>query len=167
MRIAALDLASLTGIAIGRPGEAPECRTEALGEPKNRGAALMRVVSTLIRDDGADELVIEAPVLKMGPKASADTLRILVGLAEIAKAAATYLRTPCVEIEVSTVRKHFLGFNPKGRDNAKRLVLGRCRALGWRVRNDNEADAAALLDCRLSQISAAHAVAGAPLFRGA
>ena len=167
MLVAALDLATSTGIALGEPGGAPVCRTESLGDPQHRGAALLRVVSTLIRESAPDEIVIEAPVLAMGATKSADALRVLVGLAEIAKAASIYLRTPAVEIDVRTVRRHFLGFNPKGREAAKRAVLARCRALGWRVRNDNEADAAALLDCRLSQICAAHAVAGAPLFRGA
>lgn len=165
MKVAALDLAAATGIAIGEPGAAPVFWTEKLGDPDHRGMALMRIVSELIRKRGVEGITIEAPVLKMGPKASADTLRSLIGLYAVADAAARYCGVKPVAGDVRTVRKHFLGYNPKGREEAKRAVKNRCRALGWDVRDDNQADACALLDWRLAQLSPAHAIRTTALFQ--
>ena len=165
MKIAALDLAASTGIAIGEPGAAPTFWTERLGDPDHRGMALMRIVAGLIRERGVEGIAIEAPILAMGPKASADTLRSLVGLYAVADAAARYCGVKPVSADVRTVRKHFLGYSPKGRQEAKDAVKNRCRALGWDVRDDNQADACALLDWRLAQLSPAHAVRTTALFQ--
>jgi hypothetical protein len=51
--------------------------------------------------------------------------------------------------ETRDVRLHFIGSNPK-RAKAKPLVMRQCRAMGWEVQDDNEADALAVSALRYS-----------------
>jgi hypothetical protein len=59
--------------------------------------------------------------------------------------------------QVQSIRKHFLGkaltskdypglTKDEARSEIKKVVMNRCRALGWAVDTDDEADACALLD---------------------
>lgn len=74
---------------------------------------------------------------------------------------------------IASIRRHFVGGHvtsaayghlpvaarkAAARKAGKAAVMNRCRALGWAVRNDNEADACALWDYAASRESHAHAV---------
>lgn len=164
--IVALDIASATGVAVGQAGSAPRAWVERLGTTDDeRFGNALRVVDRLIREHKPSLVAIEAPV--GGPRTS----HLLVGLVACVRGAC---RARGVKVEVypiASIRKHFIGGNVtsapykhlpeklrKGaaRKDAKRLVMARCAALGWPVRNDDEADACALWDfaCALNSRSA-------------
>lgn len=111
---------------------------------------------------GPDLVVIEAAV--GGPKSS----QFLVGLVACVQGQCADLGVPCEQHHLASIRKHFLGTNPSLRQFAgnraqqqkqvKALVMNRCRALGWKVEDDNAADAAALLDYAHSIRNPLHAL---------
>lgn len=178
--ILCFDLASVTGCAYGRPGTPPTTLSVDLGKGQAenlRFAKALRLVDGMIREHKPDLVVIEAPV--KGPRASP----FLIGLVAIVRACCAVRGVPVETYEIATVRKHFIGHNltsasfqhlPVNRRKAaarkeiKEAVIGQCRALGWDVKNDDEADAAALYDLACSRASRAHGVMTAgPLLRGA
>jgi Holliday junction resolvasome RuvABC endonuclease subunit len=156
--VAALDLGTVCGVAIGAPKGKPDWHTVRLGngEPRERFGQVFRLVSDLVAQRGVTEIVIEAPLIIANRVASTDALRFLVGATGVAHAAAHIAGVPSGEIAVATVRKHFLGYAPRGRDVAKKAVIDRCKLLGWAADTADAADALALLDCRLAQLSAHH-----------
>jgi len=147
MILLAFDLATDTGIAVGDSRGAPSCETERLGEAGDhhgaRFAQALRMTRRLITRWQPVVVAIEAP-LAAGQSTHgglmAKGLRgCILGVAHIHG-----LRV--VEYDVATIRKHFIGHGRLPRAEAKRAVLTRCKQLGWRVRNDNEADACAVWD---------------------
>jgi hypothetical protein len=61
------------------------------------------------------------------------------------------------------VRLHFIGCNPK-RAVAKPMVMRQCRAMGWAVEDDNEADALATWSYMCALIDPKLALTPTPLF---
>ena len=61
------------------------------------------------------------------------------------------------------VRMHFIGQNPKGHIG-KKLVMRQCRAMGWEVADDNEADSLAVWSYMCALIEPKLAMAPTPLF---
>lgn len=165
MKILALDLATITGAAVGCAGDTPHTWTVNLGvslpHPR-RYARALRMTRVCIEKHKPDLVVVEAAV--GGPKAS----QYLVGLLACVQGQCADLGVPCETHHLASVRKHFLGANPslkqfKGnraqqQKQVKALVLNRCRSLGWPVEDDNCADAAALWDYAQAVRNPVHAV---------
>ncbi len=65
--------------------------------------------------------------------------------------------------ETRLVRQHFIGANPP-RDVAKKLTKYQCGKMGWKVHDDNEADALAIWSYMCSLLEPKLAVLPMPLF---
>ena len=151
--VLAFDLATVTGVACGRPCEAPQAWSFRLtGDHAARFGELLRVTNRLIKERQPQHVVIEAPFVGPHPNVA----KLLYGLRAIVYATATLHSIPVEERKVAEIRKHFLGHGGGKRANAKALVMERCRLLGWPVRSDDEADAIALWSMRASEIDPEH-----------
>lgn len=80
------------------------------------------------------------------PMMNPDTLRRLLWFAGEIEAVAAELGIECREVTPAAVGKFFTGKArwPGGRIEKKRRTMDMCRAYGWEVTNDNEADALAM-----------------------
>lgn len=171
MNIVALDVATRCGVAVGRPQAAPRAWSEHLGETDDaRFAQALRLTDRLIREHRPEVVVVEAAI--GGEKAS----HLLIGLVACVRGACTARGVEVESANIGAARKHFIGQHitsastafrhlrsqsarkAAARKAAKEAVMNRCRALGWPVRNDDEADAVALWDYAASRRSHAHAV---------
>jgi hypothetical protein len=148
--ILALDLATMTGFAVGRVGEKPRFGTWRLKTSEDEHDRATRNLGCQLRDVFSfqlpDKLVYEAPMAssvmaRMGNSnnAAGDLLLMLAGA--VGGVCGPY-GVRMGKGNVQTVRKFFLG---KARpENPKRAVIVRCRELGFNVTDDNAADALAL-----------------------
>jgi len=173
--ILALDLATVTGWAIGVPGGEPVAGSHRIAEP---GAALGRFLAGY-SDWLADRitvlepcmLIFEAPILT-GHRTALDTARKLMCLAGVTELIAHRREIPCYEADTGEVTKHFTGrarYPGKSyqarRAAKKRSVMDQCAALGWRAADDNAADALALWTWAEFKLST-HRREMTPLLRG-
>ena len=148
--ILALDLASVTGWALGVPGEQPlhgSIRFAGVGASHEAIFAKAYCWMRGMCFEHAPGIVIwEAPMptsFSRG-RTTSDVTTILHGLPAVIGAAAYLCRVFDIrKAETRDVRLHFIGCNPK-RARAKPLVMRQCRAMGWEVQDDNEADALAV-----------------------
>jgi hypothetical protein len=154
--VLALDLASVSGWAIGEPGQQPvhgSIRFASIGASHEAIFASAYHWMGLQCDLCRPGLVIwEAPMptsFNRG-RTTSDVTTVLYGLPAIIGTVA-YLRGiyDIRKAETRDVRLHFIGSNPK-RAKAKPLVMRQCRAMGWEVQDDNEADALAVSALRYS-----------------
>jgi hypothetical protein len=149
--ILALDLATTTGWAIGRPDRTPRFNSFRIAKPGVERCNVYRSFRIWIEDFTRNHkpklIVYESPAspMIMQGHTNIDTIKRLIGLCE-------HLEEWCVgtgielrEASVGQVRAHFIGSNMK-RDAAKAATIARCHELGWDVSNDNEGDACALWD---------------------
>lgn len=144
MQILALDLATVTGVAIGEAGLKPE--TTVWRMPAGDGTEVGRFLASfetklLSALKGVDVLVFEAPFI--GPKMTDNmhTVRRLIGMAGICEKVAFDLNVPVYECTIPTVRKAFCGHGrPK---NPKAAVTNAARARGFTPHTHHEADALA------------------------
>lgn len=84
------------------------------------------------------------------------TARFLLGIGAIIEEVSwTCGEIPCWDCDVQSVRLHFLG---NGRAS-KADVWHRCAVLGWKPKNDDEADAGALWDFTRSTLQAGRVMA--------
>lgn len=93
-------------------------------------------------------IIIERPLTvhaHAGDKAkNADLAAALLGFVAVAECAAVRAGKVCVIESPATIRKHFVG---SGRPpDPKTAVMAQCSRLGWRVMDDNQADALATWD---------------------
>lgn len=152
--VLALDIATRTGVAFGSPGATPRCTTINFAKlaktPQARLVKVKEAAATLARLRPA-LVVYEAPI--GGQKVN----QALIGFAAIMEAEFASRGIPVLRANLRTVRKHFLGREPRKddfpgqpeawvRDEIKRLVVRRCRAIGYEVADDDQADAAAIWD---------------------
>ena len=159
--ILAFDLATTTGVAVGEPCGTPIALTYKLGksgEPHgHRFAACLRMAHELIAEHKPDLIALEAPVT--GRKERQAAPFVLMGLRGALLGMAAMRGVPVVDYPVSTIRKHFLGFNPTRKaGDPKAPVMARCKQLGWRFSNPDEADALALWDYACSKQRVDHAM---------
>lgn len=149
--ILALDVASKTGVAFGRPGEVPRLQTiDFRGEgelPGLYGRAVTWMATTL-RDDPPDMVVIERTVPPSGAFGATNhaTTMLTIGLFGIF---AGIVRCKGIRLELASIntwKKHFLGTAKLKRAEAKKAAIDRCHLLGWPVCDDNQADAAGIWD---------------------
>lgn len=151
MIVLALDLATKTGVAVGGAGQCPALFTENLGGANHaaRFYAAMVLAQTLIRQHRPDLVAIETPVVA-GVKGSADRILMTAGLRAAVLGVCHRHMVRWCDVNVLSVRKHFIGTAKLKRAEAKRAVVDECRRRGWPVRGDDEADAAAIWDYALA-----------------
>lgn len=154
MKIVALDVATQTGICVGRAGADPKAWSVDLGKGRSEDARfsnILRLTQGLIQTHEPDMIVVEAFV--GGPKASA----YLIGLVACVRGCAANRGIPVELVYPATARKHFIGKAMTGRDfpglkpakaklAIKKVVLDRCHLLGWDVPDLDAADAACAWD---------------------
>lgn len=145
--IIGLDLATTTGVAVGRAGEVPMCETKFLGEAGKSQAArfsqMLRLTKSLIEEHRPDLIAIEKPI-SAGPVGKEARVQMAFGLRGNVLAMANIMGVRCKEYAVQDVRQHFIGERNLPRAVAKEHVMARCGLIGWSVDNDNEGDAAAV-----------------------
>lgn len=171
--ILALDVATTSGWAYGRPGEVPRSGTirfAPAGSTNARvGCGALRWFTDFLKLNPVDAVFYEAPFdpRHMGGKTNFSTTRTLVGLPFL-------IDTMCEakgiarlrEVTVGDARKHFLGRGVRG-DKGKDEVQQRCAQLGWRFDSPDAADACAVWSFACAVIAPDASVATAPLFRPA
>jgi Holliday junction resolvasome RuvABC endonuclease subunit len=154
MIIAAFDIASVTGVAVGSSGGVPTCWSKDLGKGRSqdvRFSEMLRLAQGVLEAHKPDLVMIEAPI--GGKHASA----FLIGLAACARGVCANRGVKCESVAPSTVRRHFMGVAKTSRHfpgmsaakaklQIKREVLQRCQLLGWDVPDLDAADAAATWD---------------------
>lgn len=161
----ALDIAGSTGVAFGVAGETPRAISVDLGKRHSEAVRFSKMIGltkTLVEKHRPDLIVYEAPV--GGPKTS----HTLVGIAACFVGEATRLGFTPEKVAIASVRKHFLGKHlttahfpgmSKGqaRNEVKRALVARCNQLGWKVDDDDQADACAIWDYACSTKARAQA----------
>lgn len=172
MIILALDLATQTGVAIGGPGQKPFCTTVDLGKrlsDAERFSRAFRMVGFFVKKYQPQAIAIEGTV------GGRNRSEFLTGLIACVKCAAFLNGVPVEDHNIGAVRSHFCGRHitsqaaefrhlpaksrkTAARGAAKAAVMAKCRMLGWTVLDDNQGDAAALLDLALSKRSRSHQV---------
>jgi hypothetical protein len=185
--ILALDLATVTGFAIGRADGSPRLGTWRLGASGatrgERGLKLLRELNDLFKIERPDRIVYEAP---MTPRVMVDIgtkpehAILLLGLCMVVETVATsrgiYQVGPA---NVQDAREHFCGkrtfaagYDPlrkrkiPSRDMAKAAVIAQCRVMGWNVDGDDQADAACLWSYEAARVKPSRAAGVTPLFSG-
>ena len=144
MKIAALDLSSHTGYAFGEHHEHPRYGTFDL--PKTQDdvgrfvAAFDEWLNALIDVEHPELLAFEAPLMLGGGQTSITTTRKLMGLASHVEFVCYRRGIICREGNVSKIKKFWTG---SGRAKKPEMIAA-ARKWGYRVRDDNQADALAL-----------------------
>ena len=167
-RVLALDLATTTGWAYGAPGSIPKFGHLRFAKPGASRAETYRAFRGWLNAKWAkapDMIVYESPAVPsiMAGKTNIDTIKLLVGLAEHLEEWA-YQRIELREARVADVRVHFIGQNMKSAF-AKAKTFEQCHVLGWKVENNDEADACALWDFQCAWLNPKLAAYSTPLFR--
>lgn len=143
-----LDLARQTGWCEGAPGEAPQSGSHRLApadaSPAAVYAGLIDFLGQRLTTFRYRVVAFEAPLdVRHMQKTNINTARMLLGIAAIAEGVAYSTgHHRLFEAAVHDVRRHLLGFRPKGGE-AKRAVIDRLKMLGFNPVDDNEADAIA------------------------
>lgn len=155
MIVLALDLATVTGYAVGCASEAPRSASVRLKDKgEDRPVAFSNFISWLeakLKFERPILIVKEAP-LKLGgfwaASNSEANVRIQFGLHAIAEGMAARFGISVRDVQAATVRKHFLGQSRFGdRESTKAAVVQRCHLLGLMPKHcfdDNRADALAI-----------------------
>lgn len=154
IRVLALDTSTHTGWAHcsdvpGRPRfgtlDLPGWRRESIGRSY---AKLHEFLDVKITAHGITHLVIERPLTvhahAQDTGKNADLAAALLGFVAVSECVASLKGIRCHVESPQTVRKHFVG---NGRPvDPKLAVVARCKQLGWKVCDDNQADALATWD---------------------
>lgn len=170
MTVLALDLASVTGWAYGEPGGEPKHGTVRFASAGASHEAVFAKAMTwtklMLPNKGITTVVWEAPMptsFKRG-QSNVNTTTLLYGLPAVIGAVVYSAGIFDIrKADTRDVRKHFIGCSPK-RFEAKRMTMDMCRARGWQVADDNEADALATWDYMVSLIDPKLAHRPTPLF---
>jgi hypothetical protein len=169
MIVLALDLASISGWAVGEPGGEPVHGSHRFA---SKGASHEAIfanafhwTSGIVAEHKPTLVVWEAPLagFKTG-KTTNDVSTILFGLPAVV-GAAVYISGifDIRKADTRDVRLHFIGCNPK-RAQAKPMVVRQCHAMGFQVYDDNEADALAVWHYMCALLEPKLALAPTPLF---
>lgn len=153
--VLALDLSLRTGWAIGRPNEKPRWGVWELGRPDQDGdGRRFSCLASSLEDAFAafdpDEVIYEAPISRQQTSA-----RLLIGLGAVVEMICSERSIRYCEEHVGTVRKEVIGRggfrateDASASMQAKAAVAAWCTSQGWRVTDDNSADALVLLRYR-------------------
>ena len=163
MNILAFDIASKTGVCIGRAGETPRAWSVAFGKgsDEDRFSKAIRMTAAYVAKFQPDLVAVEEPV------GGRDANALLIGLCACVKGEAARHGVRVVGYYPASVRKHFLSkaltardFPALNRTAAKKAIKGaviaKCNLLGWQIDDPDAADAAALWDFAASLESRAH-----------
>ena len=167
MIIAALDLATKTGVAVGPLGGGPELWTldlKSKGEAKFHATRLMQIqglAHRLIAEHGVRFIAIEKPFI--AAHNNWETTLLTIGLTANVLSWAARKGIPVDIFPSQTVAKHFTGSGKMKRDEKKAAILTECRARGWDPKDDNQADAAALWHLSCTKLSMEYAATNGPL----
>jgi hypothetical protein len=171
--ILALDLATVSGWAIGSPGEQPRSGVICFGQSSPThgqiaSAAIAWFIETLT-EFKPQQIVYEQPLPPnfTGGHTTLNTAMIAMGLPFLMEGIAYRLGLFNVEpVRVSDVRTFFIGGNLKSAE-AKKLTFERCVKLGFTPADDNESDALALWCYQCARVKPELAHKLTPLFGGA
>lgn len=165
-----LDIASATGWACWEgPGRLRygTYRLPAGGRMGRRLRAYGFWLDGMLSVTPVERLVYEAPLLRsVGEnQTSIQTAQLLMGLVAVTCLVAEGRDIAIVEpANNQTVRAHFLGSARGRRDELKRRCIDMCRAYGWSPKDDNCADALAILHWTLHRNRYDHDLPATPLF---
>jgi hypothetical protein len=168
--ILALDVATSTGFARGKIGEAPVCSSIKFGTDDGDVvfAAAMTWLNEYLAGCGVpDMMIIEAllPPDAMKNETSRQVRDRLAGLHGVVRAVAhKHGVVRIAQAAVGDVRAHFISASKLKRKQAKAAVMAQCKALGWAVADDNAGDAAALWSYGCAIVDPANALTVVPLF---
>jgi hypothetical protein len=166
--VLALDLASVSGWAMGEPGGTPLHGSIKFGGTSSHEATFtkaFRWMTDMMQEHKPTLVVWEAPLagFKSG-KTTNDVTTVLFGLPAVIGTVAYQCGVYDIrKADTAAIRHHFIGCNPK-RAKAKPMVVRQCFAMGWEVADDNEADALATWSYMCSLIDPRLALAPTPLF---
>lgn len=170
--ICGMDIATSCGVAHGSPNDRPKAWTWRLSDyGKSRTdklSALMRYCERYFATYRVDAMFYErglslAAAMEIGM--SDDTMALLRGAIGVVEACAARAGVPRIEgVGVQTARSQFLGAGRIPKGQGKVLVRERCRILGWKVANDDEADAACIWNMGVGIMSPMNAHRSMPLF---
>jgi hypothetical protein len=142
--VMALDLATVTGWAVGDPGQLPAHGSIRFGGTSSHEATFAKAMNWMAEKCKVYQpglVVWEAPLAASFKRGDTNTktTTILFGLpAVIGAVAYNHSIYNIRKADTRDVRMHFIGSSPK-RDKAKPLVIRQCRLMGWEVQDDNEA----------------------------
>jgi hypothetical protein len=144
--ILAVDAATTTGIARGRPGEIPRFATVRFdGADRLRFAAsVIKWIARLLADEPPELAYIEKPMAigaAIHGRSSAKAIVRLNTVYDIIGGACLLKGIKVIGVDVQQVRQAFLGDGKIERDEAKRRSKLMCQLLGWPAKNLDEADA--------------------------
>lgn len=145
-----LDLATRAGWALWSPEQAkPVLGTLRLNRFDVDEIApvlekLRRHLSDIYQLHPLDGVFYEAPIMTRVDKLR--TLQLLLGLANMVEWWCLKVGVKCRQVEMRDWRRHFMGMATGGRDALKAAAIEACRVRGWSPQNDDEADAAGVLD---------------------
>lgn len=152
----ALDIATLTGVAVGHPFDPIEFLTWDLKKLAGGGPRPIRFnvlrsrILTLGTKYNFTKVFIELPMdarqmFHLGTPI--ETQMLLTGAAAIAEMTLDELGVEVGWYDRQEILQHFTGQKRyKGKDMGKKACVARCAQLGWRVEGFDQADAAALFD---------------------
>lgn len=161
-----LDLASTTGWAEGSPGERATCGSIRLAPPGSSpgaiGSGFMNFLVPRLQAFRPSLIVYESPFIQN--KMNANTTRVLWGLGFMTETIADRMGIQVREANLNTIRKHMLGFVPRG-SGVKEAVVAFVSRLGYEPQDDNAADALLgwLFACAIADPKSS--IATAPLFQ--
>jgi len=175
--ILGLDIASVTGWAVGLPGSKPlSGYIKLAGDIGPKMHQLHDALHGLVRQHDPTWIVFEQPIHEIPKrrdkfgnsvgKGSPATLRMSLALCGVAEMVASEANIPVAEVFMGTWRKHFIGAaqSPKGQTSMwlKNLAVQRCKQLGWGELTHDAAEACGVWDYACSLRSKAHQVQTAP-----
>ena len=147
-----LDLATITGWAyLGSPSDKPMSGTHKIAPADKSDAGFFiefeKFIDDLLTLHNPHTVVFEAPF--MGSIKNLNTARRLIGFAVLTELVSAKKGVSRIkEVNNSTVKKFFTG---NGRAEKKDMIF-KCHQKGWKPKDDNEADALAILAFSMSTI---------------
>lgn len=171
MKVLALDLATVSGWAVGVPGDKdPLFGSIRFAKPGGSHEAIaagaIGWAQDMIEKHEPTTIIYEAPIPAsfVAGRTNIDGTSILFGLPFLIGGIAHRKRIFDVrKASVRDVRVFFIGENLK-RVAAKRATIDKCLRLGWNAQNDNEADALAIWLYQCAIFRPELAVTSSPLF---
>jgi crossover junction endodeoxyribonuclease RuvC len=149
-RILALDLGTRTGWASGPVGGDPRYGAQTIGKPGEEVGRFAHLfdafLSDLITDEHPYVIVFESPILPRVTRP--ETVRKLMGLAWHTELVAYRRDIECREANIQQVKKFFAGYARAD----KSAMIAAAQGRGWKVFDDNIADALGIWSFAAHQI---------------
>lgn len=149
--ILALDVATKTGVCIGKPGGKPylatlNFRQDPTDEPEDIYGRAVIWMATRLKVDPPALIVIEKPVPPSAAWGSTNhqTTLITIGLFGVFCGVARAKNIKVMPAPISTWRKYTLGKGNMKGALAKARAVDLCRQLGWEAPDHNAAEAACI-----------------------